>query len=132
MSLPLVLVAAGLIQDDRGRVLLSRRGPEDSLALMWEFPGGKVEVGESPEEALIREMNEEVGLLVSDLTPWQFVSHSYEKFHLLMVLFRCGSYEGTAQALDVYDVGWFERDELTTLSFPPADLPLLEKLLDSQ
>ena len=128
--LPLVLVTAGLIQDSEGRVLLSQRGPDDSLALLWEFPGGKVEVGETPEQALIREMAEEVGLTVSDLIPWQFISHSYEKFHLLMVVYQCGCYEGTVQPLDVHDARWFELSELVSLSFPPADLPLLKKLLE--
>ncbi|MBF0455241.1 MAG: (deoxy)nucleoside triphosphate pyrophosphohydrolase [Magnetococcales bacterium] len=128
-SLPLLLVAAGLIQDERGRVLLSRRKPGGPLGLLWEFPGGKVEGGESPEQALVREMMEEVGLAVSQLAPWAFVSHAYEDFHLLMVVFRCGHFEGVAKPLDVHDVGWFDLPELSSLSFPPADLPLLDKLL---
>ncbi|MBF0447401.1 MAG: (deoxy)nucleoside triphosphate pyrophosphohydrolase [Magnetococcales bacterium] len=131
-ALPLVLVVAALIEDDRGRVLLSRRKPGGPLGLCWEFPGGKVEIGESPEQALIREMKEEVGLTVSDLSPWQFVSHPYETFHLLMVLFRCGHFVGEVQPLDVHDVRWFHVSQLSTLSFPPADRPLLDKLLDNQ
>ena len=125
----MVLVAAGLIQNQEGQVLLSRRAPGGPLSLLWEFPGGKVEEGESPEQALIREMAEEVGLTVSKLTPWQFVSHPYEKFHLLMVLFRCGHFTGTAKPLDVYDARWFKPHALSSLAMPPADLPLVKKLL---
>lgn len=128
-SLPLVLVAAGLIRDASGRVLLSQRRPGDDLGLLWEFPGGKVEPFERPEEALIREMAEEVGLTVSALTPWRFVSHRYERFDLLMVVFACGRFSGTARPLDVHDVGWFELSALPSLAFPPADLPLVGALL---
>ena len=127
-SPPLLLVAAGLLRDPQERVLLSRRRPGGHHGLRWEFPGGKVEMGETPEAALIREFKEEVGLTVGKLSPWTFVSHDYRAMHLLMVLFHCGSYSGEPRALDVADVGWFTLEEMAKLDFPPADRPLLEQL----
>lgn len=126
---PLILVAAGLVGDGKGRYLLTRRRPKGPLGLCWEFPGGKVEAGETPEAALVREMREEVGLEVGELTPWGFVSHAYDSFHLLMVLFRCAVFRGEARPLDVYDAGWYTPAEMVGLDFPPADRPLLAKLL---
>ncbi|OSM02177.1 (deoxy)nucleoside triphosphate pyrophosphohydrolase [Magnetofaba australis] len=126
---PLLLVSAALIEDAAGRVLLTQRKPRAHLPLCWEFPGGKVEAGETPEAALMREMREEVGIEIADLKPWRFVSHDYATFHLLMPLFSCRIASGEPQALDVHAVAWFERDQLRALDWPPADEPLLEALL---
>ena len=126
---PLLLVSAGLLRDDRGRVLLSQRRPGGHHGLCWEFPGGKVEAGETPEAALIREFREEVGVTVGALTPWTFVSHDYEQVHLLMVLFHCRRHSGTPRPLEVEAVGWFTLEQMRCLEFPPADRPLLDLLL---
>ncbi len=125
---PLLLVAAGLLRDDRGRVLLSRRRPGGHQGLRWEFPGGKVEAGETPEAALIREFKEEVGVTIEALSPWTFVSHDYKSVHLLMMLYHCHRHSGQPRPLDVEDVGWFTLEEMAELEFPPADRPLLELL----
>lgn len=125
----LLLVVAALIQDRGGRVLLTQRPQNTHMAGFWEFPGGKVDPGETPEQALIREMAEETGLVVGDLEPWAFVSHAYPDFHLLMPVFRCGFWRGEAVALDVAGVGWFGVEEMHALSFPPADVPLINRLV---
>ena len=127
-STPLLLVAAGLIQDRGGRFLLSQRKAQGHMGSLWEFPGGKVQSGEIPEAALVREMREELGIEVENLTPWTFVSHDYDTFHLLMVLFHCGSFRGTPHPLDVQNIGWFTAEEMQGLNFPPADQPLLKQL----
>ncbi len=128
----LILVSAGLVIDG-SRVLLSRRGAEGPLKGCWEFPGGKVEQHESPEEALIREMREEVALTVSDLAPWRFVSHSYPNRHVLMNVFHCRSFQGRPKAADpqVLEVRWFGRDEVGDLKWPPANGPLLGGLMET-
>ncbi|WP_049757636.1 (deoxy)nucleoside triphosphate pyrophosphohydrolase [Magnetococcus marinus] len=128
---PLLLVSAALIMQEN-RVLLTQRKRGGHLALHWEFPGGKLHPGESPEQALVREIEEEVGLQIEALTPWAFVSHDYGTFHLLMPLFRVGRFYGTPQALDVHAVAWFELPSLRQLTFPPADLPLLAQLFAEQ
>ncbi|MEG3640190.1 (deoxy)nucleoside triphosphate pyrophosphohydrolase [Magnetococcus sp. PR-3] len=126
-SKPLLLVSAALIMHQQ-QVLLTQRKRGGHLALHWEFPGGKLHPGESPEEALVREIDEEVGLKIQDLSPWAFVSHAYEDFHLLMPVFRVGAFTGTPQALDVEAVKWFDLPSLKELTFPPADQPLLAQL----
>ncbi|MEO5370063.1 MAG: (deoxy)nucleoside triphosphate pyrophosphohydrolase [Magnetococcus sp. DMHC-1] len=128
LTLPLLLVSAALLRDADGRILLTRRRPGTHMGSCWEFPGGKLMPGESPEAALIREMHEEVGLHVTDLKPWAFVSHPYEKFHLLMPVFFCRRWSGVPQPLEVADLGWFSVAEMASLAFPPADWPLVEKL----
>lgn len=125
---PLLLVAAGLIQDRQGRFLLSQRKAHGHMGSLWEFPGGKVQIGETPEAALVREMREELDIEVENLTPWTFVSHDYDTFHLLMVLFHCGIFRGTPCPLDVQNIGWFTAEEMQGLDFPPADQPLLKQL----
>ncbi|MBF0157408.1 MAG: (deoxy)nucleoside triphosphate pyrophosphohydrolase [Magnetococcales bacterium] len=129
---PLLLVVAALLQDEQGRVLLTQRRPGSHLALTWEFPGGKVEPGETPEEALVRELAEELGIVVAteDLSPWGFASHPYERFHLLMPLFSCRHFSGEPQPLGVHDLKWFARKSLAGLDLPPADRPLVARLIE--
>jgi 8-oxo-dGTP diphosphatase len=129
-STSLLLVAAALIRDPQGRVLLTQRKPKSHMALHWEFPGGKIETGESPEMALARELHEEIGILVDpvDMEPWTFVSHAYDHFHLLMPLFHCHRFRGHPHVRDTHNWGWFTLEQLEGLSFPPADAPLFEQL----
>ena len=134
---PLILVAAGLLEDDRGRILLTQRRADDrSFPLTWEFPGGKCEPNETPEETLARELREEIHIIVSHdsryCIPWGFVSHPYETFHLLMVVFRCTKFVGEPKKLQVHDLNWFAPHELTHLRTPPADRPLVKKLLQER
>lgn len=124
----ILLVVAALIHGEGGRVLLSRRPPGGSLSLCWEFPGGKVKFHESPEQALVRELQEELGIQALELVPWTFVSHAYDTFHLLMPVYHCHRFVGEPRALDVHEVGWFRREELGGLDFPPADRPLVAML----
>lgn len=126
-GLPQVLVAAAALVDGDGRVLLAQRPPGKSLAGLWEFPGGKVEPGETPERALIRELSEELGLLIehSCLAPIGFASHAYEKFHLLMLLYACRRWEGTATGQEGQHLIWRRPHEMFSLPMPPADLPLI-------
>ncbi|MBF0175964.1 MAG: (deoxy)nucleoside triphosphate pyrophosphohydrolase [Magnetococcales bacterium] len=125
---PLLLVCAALLRGAGGRILLTRRRPETHMGSCWEFPGGKLHPGESPEMALVREIREEVGLDIVDPEPWTFVSHPYDDFHLLMPVFSCRQWSGTPQPLEVADLGWFHLEEMARLPFPPADWPLVEKL----
>ena len=122
-----VLVAACLLIDADGRVLLARRPPGKSLAGLWEFPGGKVEPGETPETALIRELHEELGIETwnSCLAPLTFASHSYEDFHLLMPLFACRRWNGIAQPREGQELAWVRAENLRDYPMPPADLPLI-------
>ncbi|MBF0283642.1 MAG: (deoxy)nucleoside triphosphate pyrophosphohydrolase [Magnetococcales bacterium] len=123
---PVLLVVAALIADGEGRFLLAQRRPGGPLGLTWEFPGGKLHPGESPEAALVREMDEELGVDVEILAPWRFVSHPYEAFHLLMTVFH-GRIVGERRpmAREVADWGWFRVEEMADLPMPPADLPLV-------
>ncbi|MBF0425457.1 MAG: (deoxy)nucleoside triphosphate pyrophosphohydrolase [Magnetococcales bacterium] len=125
---PLLLVCAALLVDGEGRILLTRRRPETHMGSRWEFPGGKWHDGESPEATLIREIREEIGLIVTDPEPWTFVSHPYDNFHLLMPVYLCRHWSGEPQPLEVADWGWFCVDELGDLSLPPADQPLVTQL----
>ncbi|MDB5714548.1 MAG: (deoxy)nucleoside triphosphate pyrophosphohydrolase [Sphingomonadales bacterium] len=129
----LLVVAAALI-DTQGRVLVQRRPPGSSLAGLWEFPGGKPERGESPERALARELDEELGISVgvSDLTASAFASEPLGDRHLLLLLFACRVWAGAPQALHATELRWVHLAELRELEMPPADYPLiaaLEKLL---
>lgn len=123
----LVLVAAVLLIDVDGRVLLAQRPPGKSMAGLWEFPGGKVEPSETPETALIRELEEELGIQTSEscLAPLTFASHDYGTFHLLMPLFACRKWKGTARPLEGQKLAWVRANDLRRYDMPPADLPLI-------
>jgi len=127
----LLVVAVALIDAD-GRVLLAQRPPGKSLAGLWEFPGGKVEAGETPEAALIRELREELAIdtWASCLAPLTFASHSYPDFHLLMPLFACRRWQGIAQPCEGQTLAWVRPNALRDYPMPPADLPLIPILRD--
>lgn len=127
-----VLVAACALIDPDGRVLLSQRPPEKHMAGLWEFPGGKIETGERPEDALIRELHEELSITVREpcLAPLTFVSHSYPDFHLLMPLYVCRRWEGFVRANEGQLVKWVRVEDLGKYEMPPADRPLLPVLRD--
>lgn len=128
----IVLVSAVALIDTDGRVLLAQRPEGKSLAGLWEFPGGKVEPGESPEDALIRELREELGIetKASCLAPLTFASHSYPDFHLLMPLFACRRWEGMAVGQEGQTLAWVRPERLRDYPMPPADLPLIPILRD--
>lgn len=127
-----LLVSAVALIDADGRVLLAQRPEGKSLAGLWEFPGGKVEPGESPEAALIRELHEELGIATwqSCLAPLTFASHAYADFHLLMPLFACRRWQGTPQSREGQALAWVRPQELRNYPMPPADLPLIPILRD--
>ena len=131
-ALPTVLVVAVALIDVDGRVLIAQRPEGKQLAGLWEFPGGKVEPGERPEAALIRELREELGIEVSEscLAPFVFASHAYESFHLLMPLYLCRRWEGTVVAREHSALAWVKPDRLTDYPMPPADDPLVAWLRD--
>jgi 8-oxo-dGTP diphosphatase len=128
----LLLVAACALVDADGRILLAQRPEGKSLAGLWEFPGGKVEPGESPEEALIRELEEELGIVtkVACLAPLTFASHSYDGFHLLMPLFVCRRFEGIPSGREGQAIKWVRPKALRDYPMPPADEPLIPILQD--
>ena len=127
----LLVVACALIDVDR-RVLIAQRPEGKSLAGLWEFPGGKLEPGESPEAALIRELEEELGIETKTacLAPVTFASHSYENFHLLMPLYACRKWQGTPQAREHPALKWVRPQALRDYPMPPADEPLIAALCD--
>lgn len=127
-----LLVSAVALIDADGRVLLAQRPEGKSLAGLWEFPGGKVEEGETPEACLIRELEEELGINTwkSCLAPLTFASHSYEKFHLLMPLFACRRWEGVPQPREGQKLAWVAPQHLKDYPMPPADIPLIPILRD--
>lgn len=127
-----VLVSAVALIDADGRVLLAQRPEGKSMAGLWEFPGGKVEPGETPESALIRELQEELGIdtWASCLAPLTFASHSYEEFHLLMPLFACRKWEGIPQGKEGQTLKWARPQDLRDYPMPPADIPLIPILRD--
>ncbi len=129
---PIVLVAACALIDTDGRILIAQRPEGKSLAGMWEFPGGKVEAGETPEQALIRELNEELGIETKEtcLAPLTFASYSYEKFHLLMPLYICRRYWGVPQSKEGQALKWVRARNLRDYDMPPADEPLIPHLID--
>ncbi len=127
-----VLVSAVALIDVDGRVLLAQRPEGKSMAGLWEFPGGKVENGETPEVALIRELEEELGINTwqSCLAPLTFASHSYESFHLLMPLFACRKWEGTPVSRENQSLKWVRANDLKNYPMPAADIPLIPVLRD--
>lgn len=127
-----LLVAAVALIDVEGRVLLAQRPPGKSLAGLWEFPGGKVEAGETPEAALIRELDEELGIETWNacLAPLTFASHGYDDFHLLMPLFACRRWQGVPRPREGQALAWARASELSRYPMPPADLPLIPILRD--
>ena len=128
----LVLVAAVALIDADGRVLLAQRPVGKSMAGLWEFPGGKVEPGETPEAALIRELHEELGIetWASCLAPLTFASHAYLDFHLLMPLFACRRWQGMVEPREGQALKWVRPGDLRAYPMPPADLPLIPILRD--
>lgn len=128
----LVLVAACALIDADGRILLAQRPEGKSMAGLWEFPGGKIEHGERPEQTLIRELNEELGIHVKEdcLAPFAFASHGYETFHLLMPLYLCRRWSGLVVAREGQKLTWARVEELSNFPMPPADVPLVAQLRD--
>lgn len=131
MSAAPVTVVAAVVEKD-GAFLVTRRPPGVHLAGLWEFPGGKMQDGESPEEALIRELREELGINVKQacLAPLTFASHEYEKFFLLMPLFVCRRWEGQVTAKEGQELAWAKPAQLKDYPMPPADVPLIPTLMD--
>jgi 8-oxo-dGTP diphosphatase len=129
---PVVLVAAVALIDADGRVLLAERPPGKSMAGLWEFPGGKVGPGETPEQALIREIKEELGIDVTSscLAPFTFASHRYEDFHLLMPLYLCRVWNGRVEPREGQRLAWVRVERLGDYEMPPADRPLVAMLRD--
>jgi 8-oxo-dGTP diphosphatase len=130
--LKLVLVVAAALIDADGRVLIAQRPAHKSLGGLWEFPGGKVEAGERPEQTLIRELSEELAITVKEpcLAPLSFASYAYDDFHLLMPLYVCRRWEGTPQAVEHQAIRWVMPNRLREFPMPPADEPLIPALID--
>ncbi len=129
---PIILVVAVALVDVDGRVLIAQRPEGKSMAGLWEFPGGKVEEGEQPEAALIRELGEELGIDITKncLAPFTFASHSYDDFHLLMPLYVCRVWEGTVTPKEGQTLKWVRPLQLKDYPMPPADVPLVAMLRD--
>ncbi len=127
----LFVVACALVDAD-GRVLISRRPQGKSLAGLWEFPGGKLEPGETPEACLVRELNEELGIFtkVACLAPLTFASHAYEDFHLFMPLYVCRRFEGIPRGMEGQEIKWVQPKKLRDYPMPAADEPLIPALID--
>jgi len=130
VTIKLVLVAACALIDPDGRVLIAQRPPGKSMAGLWEFPGGKVEAGERPEQSLIRELKEELGIVVKEecLAPLTFASHLYPDFYLLMPLYVCRRWEEFVEAREGQKLKWVRPRELRNFPMPPADEPLISHL----
>jgi 8-oxo-dGTP diphosphatase len=130
VTIKLVLVAACALLDPDGRVLIAQRPPGKSMAGLWEFPGGKVEAGERLEQSLIRELKEELGIVVKEecLAPLTFASHLYPDFYLLMPLYVCRRWEGFVEAREGQQLKWVRPQELRNFPMPPADEPLIPHL----
>ena len=133
MSFKKILVSAVALTDAKGCVLLAERPKGKSLAGLWEFPGGKVEPGETPEAALVREIHEEltIELRQDDLSPFAFVTHAYDDFHLLMLLYRCHAWAGMPTPTEGQKLQWVHPNAMHALPMPPADLPLVIKLREA-
>jgi 8-oxo-dGTP diphosphatase len=132
MAAKVVLVAACALIDSDNRILLARRPAGKPMEGLWEFPGGKIEEGETPETTLIREMREELGIIVRAdcLAPLTFASHDYETFHLLMPLYVCRRWEGIVSANEQQELAWVKPQKLRDYPMPPADLPLIPALIE--
>ena len=132
MSAKLILVAACALVDADGRVLIAQRPAGKPMAGLWEFPGGKLMEGETPEAALIRELKEELGIETDAkcLAPYTFASHAYESFHLLMPLYVCRVWQGIVRPLEGQKLAWARVGEMDQYPMPPADLPLVAMLKD--
>ena len=132
MTKPILLVVAAALVDVDNRVLIAQRPPGKSMAGLWEFPGGKLNDGEMPEQALVRELREELDIEVCDtcLAPFTFASHSYEKFHLMMPLYLCRNWEGDITAREGQTLIWVRASRLAEYPMPPADIPLIPMLRD--
>lgn len=130
MSVKLVLVAACALIDTDGRILIARRPEGRSMAGLWEFPGGKVEAGETPEQTLIRELEEELGITVKEacLAPLTFASHAYPDFHLVMPLYVCRRWDGVVRPRESQRLAWVRPNKLRDYPMPPADIPLIPHL----
>jgi 8-oxo-dGTP diphosphatase len=130
VTVKLLLVAACALVDPDGRVLIAQRPEGKSMAGLWEFPGGKIEPGERPEQSLIRELKEELGITVKPecLAPLTFASHTYPDFHLLMPLYVCRRWEGFVEAREKQRLKWVRPNELRNYAMPPADEPLISHL----
>ena len=130
MSARLLIVAACALIDADGRILIAQRPPGKAMAGLWEFPGGKVEPGETPEQTLIRELAEELGIAVREacLAPLTFASHAYAGFQLLMPLYICRRWEGTVRALEGQELAWVRANRLRDYPMPAADVPLIPHL----
>ena len=128
----LVLVAACALIDSDGRVLLTRRPAGKPMEGLWEFPGGKIEPGERPEDTLVRELGEELGIVVREdcLAPLSFASHAYVEFHLLMPLYVCRRWEGMVEAKEAQEIAWVRPPRLKDYPMPPADKPLIAHIVD--
>jgi 8-oxo-dGTP diphosphatase len=128
----IVFVVAAALVDRDNRVLIAQRPEGKSLAGLWEFPGGKLDEGETPEEALVRELHEELGIDVclTCLAPFTFASHTYEDFHLMMPLYVCRNWEGMVSPREGQAVKWVRANDLTNYPMPPADIPLIPWLKD--
>ena len=131
-DVPVVLVAAVALIDVDGRILLAQRPAGKQMAGLWEFPGGKVEESETPEAALVRELNEELGIDISEscLAPLTFASHAYDDFHLLMPLYLCRVWKGVPQAKEEQALKWVRLEKFDDYPMPPADIPLVAILRD--
>ena len=128
----MLLVAACALVDPDGRVLVAQRPERKHLAGLWEFPGGKVEPDETPEETIIRELKEEIGVdtQAACLAALTFASHSYDDFHLLMPLYVCRKWQGIARPLEAQALKWLRPRQLRDIAMPPADQPLIAPLID--
>ena len=131
-NLPLILVSAVALVDADGRILLAQRPAHKSMGGLWEFPGGKIEAGESPEAALIRELQEELDINTSEscLAPLSFASHAYDDFHLLMMLFVCRRWHGHPRPVEGGTLKWVKPNQLRDYPMPPADIPLIPVIQD--
>jgi len=131
VSAKIILVAACALIDADGRVLIAQRPAGKPMAGLWEFPGGKIEQGERPEETLIRELREELSIAVSEecLAPLTFASHRYADFHLLMPLYVCRRWQGAVTATEGQDLAWVKPNRLRDYEMPPADVPLIAHLM---
>ncbi len=132
MSTSILFVVAAALVDVDNRVLIAQRPPGKAMAGLWEFPGGKLNDGETPEQALVRELREELAIEVCDtcLAPFTFASYAYEKFHLLMPLYLCRNWEGEISPREGQTLKWVRASRLSEYPMPPADIPLIPMLRD--